>query len=143
MKFGIGTQIDGLAVAAAGRRSRSSRCSCTIYSLEYVRGDRRFTHYYASLTLFTAGMLNLVIAENTIQLLLGWEIMGLCSFMLIGHWWEEKQNSDAALKAFFTTRTGDIGLLVGIVDHLLRRRQRSASTRSTPGPSSGGLVATA
>jgi NADH-quinone oxidoreductase subunit L len=48
-----------------------------------------------------------------IQLILGWEIMGLCSFMLIGHWWEEGANSRAALKAFFTTRTGDIGLLVG------------------------------
>jgi NADH-quinone oxidoreductase subunit L len=46
--------------------------------------------------------------------LLGWEIMGLCSFMLIGHWWEEGANSRAALKAFFTVRTGDIGLLVGI-----------------------------
>jgi len=54
-----------------------------------------------------------VVAENMIQLILGWEIMGLCSFMLIGHWWEEGANSRAALKAFFTTRTGDIGLLVG------------------------------
>ena len=59
-------------------------------------------------------MLCLVVSENTIQLLLGWEIMGLCSFVLIGHWWEEQPNSNAALKAFFTTRTGDIGLLVGI-----------------------------
>ena len=58
-------------------------------------------------------MLNMVVAENMIQLILGWEIMGLCSFMLIGHWWEEGANSRAALKAFFTTRTGDIGLLVG------------------------------
>ena len=49
-------------------------------------------------------MLDLVIAENTIQMILGWELMGLCSFVLIGHWWEEKPNSDAALKAFFTTR---------------------------------------
>ena len=48
------------------------------------------------------------------QLLLGWEGMGVCSFMLIGHWWEDKPNSDAALKAFFTTRTGDIGLLIGL-----------------------------
>ena len=48
-------------------------------------------------------------------MLFGWELMGLCSFMLIGHWWEEQENSDAALKAFFTTRTGDIGLLVGII----------------------------
>jgi NADH-quinone oxidoreductase subunit L len=55
----------------------------------------------------------MVVAENMIQLILGWEIMGLCSFMLIGHWWEDGANSRAALKAFFTTRTGDIGLLVG------------------------------
>ena len=55
----------------------------------------------------------MVVAENMIQLILGWEIMGLCSFLLIGHWWEDGANSRAALKAFFTTRTGDIGLLVG------------------------------
>jgi NADH-quinone oxidoreductase subunit L len=113
-KFGIGINIDGLAVALLVVVTVISTL-VHIYSLEYVRGDRRFTHYYASLSLFTAGMLNLVIAENTIQLLLGWEIMGVCSFMLIGHWWEEKKNSDAALKAFLTTRTGDVGLLVGIV----------------------------
>ena len=60
-------------------------------------------------------MLLLVIADNLLLLLVGWELVGLCSFMLIGHWWEEKENSNAALKAFFTTRTGDIGFLVGIV----------------------------
>ena len=54
------------------------------------------------------------LAEDTILLLLGWEIMGLCSFMLIGHWWEDGANSRAALKAFFTVRTGDMGLLIGI-----------------------------
>jgi NADH-quinone oxidoreductase subunit L len=59
-------------------------------------------------------MLAMVVAEDMILFLLGWEIMGLCSFMLIGHWWEEGANSRAALKAFFTVRTGDIGLLVGI-----------------------------
>src|SRR5882672_659944 len=114
VKFTIGTQIDGLAVALLVVVTIISGL-VHVYSLEYVRGDRRFTHYYAGLSLFTAGMLNLVVAENTIQLLLGWEIMGLCSFMLIGHWWEDQKNSDAALKAFFTTRTGDIGLMVGIV----------------------------
>ena len=55
-----------------------------------------------------------------VQLILGWEIMGLCSFMLIGHWWEEEPNARAALKAFFTVRVGDIGLLVGTAI-LLRR----------------------
>ena len=86
-----------------------------VYSLEYMRGDRRFTHFYAALALFTASMLLLVVADNTLQLLVGWELVGLCSFMLIGHWWEEKPNSDAALKAFLTTRTGDIGLLTGVI----------------------------
>jgi NADH-quinone oxidoreductase subunit L len=57
----------------------------------------------------------LVVADNTLQLMIGWELVGLCSFMLIGHWWEEQPNSDAALKAFFTTRTGDVGLMIGII----------------------------
>ena len=61
------------------------------------------------------GMLIMVLAENMVQLILGWEIMGLCSFMLIGHWWEEEANSRAALKAFFTVRVGDVGLLVGTI----------------------------
>ena len=60
-------------------------------------------------------------------MLVGWELVGLCSFVLIGHWWEEKPNSDAALKAFLTTRTGDIGLIV-IVIAVLRRRRRSTSS---------------
>jgi NADH-quinone oxidoreductase subunit L len=84
-----------------------------VYSLEYVRGDRRYTHFFASITLFSAGMLTMVLAENMVQLILGWEIMGLCSFLLIGHWWEERANSEAALKAFLTVRVGDIGMLVG------------------------------
>jgi NADH-quinone oxidoreductase subunit L len=59
-------------------------------------------------------MFILVTSSSTLQMIFGWELMGLCSFMLIGHWWEDHANSSAALKAFFTTRTGDIGLLVGI-----------------------------
>jgi NADH-quinone oxidoreductase subunit L len=85
-----------------------------IYSLEYLRGDRRYTHFFAALTLFSGGMLGMVLAENMVQFILGWEIMGLCSFMLIGHWWEDYANSRAALKAFFTVRVGDVGLLVGV-----------------------------
>ncbi|MEI8321700.1 MAG: NADH-quinone oxidoreductase subunit L [Actinomycetes bacterium] len=110
--FGIGQHIDGLSLTILVVVAFISSL-VQIYSLEYLRGDRRYTHFFASLTLFSAGMLNMVVAENMIQLILGWEIMGLCSFMLIGHWWEEGANSRAALKAFFTTRTGDIGLLVG------------------------------
>ncbi|HEU0033606.1 MAG TPA: NADH-quinone oxidoreductase subunit L, partial [Kofleriaceae bacterium] len=86
-----------------------------VYSTAYLKDDVRYTHYYAMLSLFTAAMLTLVVADNTLQILLGWEGVGLCSFALIGHWWEEGANSRAALKAFLTTRTGDIGLLIGII----------------------------
>src|SRR5207244_12089496 len=86
-----------------------------IYSVGYMHGDRRFTFFYAALSLFTASMLMLVVAENTLQLLVGWELVGVCSFMLIGHWWEEEVNSSAAIKAFITTRVGDVGLMLGII----------------------------
>ncbi len=113
VKWPIGSQVDGLVAAMVVMVTIISLL-VHIFSLEYMRGDRRFTHFYAALSLFTCGMLTLVTSVSTIQMILGWELMGLCSFMLIGHWWEEYPNSRAALKAFFTTRTGDIGLLVGI-----------------------------
>ena len=84
------------------------------YEAGSLHGDRRFTHYYAFLSLFTASMLFMVLSSSTIQLIVGWELVGVCSFALIGHWWEEKPNSDAALKAFLTNRVGDIGLLIGM-----------------------------
>ena len=114
IRLTAGIQIDGLAVMMMFVVTIISLL-VHIYSLEYMRGDRRYTHFYAILSLFTASMLLLVVADNTLQLLIGWELVGVCSFMLIGHWWEEKPNSDAALKAFLTTRTGDIGLLTGVI----------------------------
>jgi len=113
VEFTIGQHVDGLGVVVLFVVAFISTL-VQVYSLEYLRGDRRYTHFFASLTLFSAGMLAMVIAEDMIPFLLGWEIMGLCSFILIGHWWEDGANSRAALKAFFTVRTGDIGLLVGI-----------------------------
>jgi NADH-quinone oxidoreductase subunit L len=108
-----GTHVDGLAIVMLFTVSVISFL-VHVFSTSYMSGDRRFTHYFASLSLFTTGMFVLVTASNTLQALFGWELMGLCSFILIGHWWEEPKNSNAALKAFLTTRTGDIGLLVGI-----------------------------
>jgi NADH-quinone oxidoreductase subunit L len=114
VEFGAGIQIDGLAVMMMFVVTLISLL-VYVYSTEYMRGDSRYTHFFATLSLFTASMLLLVVADNTLQLLVGWELVGLCSFILIGHWWEEKPNSDAALKAFLTTRTGDIGLLIGVL----------------------------
>jgi NADH-quinone oxidoreductase subunit L len=110
----VGIRIDGLAVVLLVVVTTISLL-VHYYSTEYMKDDRRFTHYFAALSLFTASMLFLVVADNMVQFLVGWELVGLCSFLLIGHWWEEKPNSDAALKAFLTTRTGDIGLLCGVI----------------------------
>ncbi len=111
--FRIGTQVDGQAVMLLFVVTFISTL-VHIYSTDYVGGDRRYTHYFAFLSLFTASMLFMVLASSTLQLIVGWELVGVCSFALIGHWWEEKPNSDAALKAFLTNRVGDIGLLVGM-----------------------------
>ncbi len=112
--FGVGIRMDGLAVMMLFVVTLISLL-VHVYSTAYMHDDVRFTHYYAMLSLFTAAMLLLVVSDNTLQLLVGWEGVGLCSFALIGHWWEEQANSAAALKAFFTTRTGDIGLMIGII----------------------------
>ncbi|MGB5759770.1 MAG: NADH-quinone oxidoreductase subunit L [Acidimicrobiales bacterium] len=109
----IGTLVDGQSVMLLFVVTFISSL-VHIYSTDYVDGDRRYTHYFAFLSLFTASMLFMVLASSTLQLIVGWELVGVCSFALIGHWWEEKPNSDAALKAFLTNRVGDIGLLIGV-----------------------------
>jgi len=113
VKISFGFHADGLAVMMLVVVSTISLL-VHIYSTEYMRGDIRYTYFFAALSLFTCGMYVLVTASSMLQGLFGWELMGVCSFMLIGHWWEDQANSNAAMKAFFTTRTGDIGLLIGI-----------------------------
>jgi NADH-quinone oxidoreductase subunit L len=114
IEFEMGTLVDGLAAMML-----ITVCIISllvhIYSTEYLHGDVRFTQYYAFLSLFTASMLFYVLSSNTLQMLVGWELVGVCSFGLIGHWWEEKKNTDAALKAFLTNRVGDIGLILGVI----------------------------
>ncbi|HEX6208179.1 MAG TPA: NADH-quinone oxidoreductase subunit L, partial [Actinomycetota bacterium] len=112
-RFEIGTYVDGLAAMMLIVVTTVSLL-VHVYSLGYMRGDRRFTWFYAVLSLFTGSMLNLVLANNLWQLLIGWELVGICSYLLIGHWWEEKENSSAAIKAFITTKTGDVPFQFGI-----------------------------
>ena len=85
-----------------------------IYSLGYMHGDKRYTWFYVVLSLFTGAMLVVVLASNLFELLVGWEIMGVCSYLLIGHWYEDHANSSAAIKAFLTTRVGDVPFMFGI-----------------------------
>ena len=112
--FTVGTMVDGLTVTLLVVVTLVSLL-VNIYSTDYVAGDRRYTHFFAFLSLFTAAMLFFVTSENILQMIVGWELVGVCSFTLIGHWWEEKANSDAALKAFLTNRVGDMGLLIGMI----------------------------
>jgi NADH-quinone oxidoreductase subunit L len=109
----LGQYVDGLTAVMLVVVTSVSLC-VHVYSLGYMDGDVRFTWFYVVLSLFTAAMLNVVVADNLFQLLVGWEIMGVCSYLLIGHWYEEKENSDAAIKAFITTRVGDVPFLFGI-----------------------------
>jgi NADH-quinone oxidoreductase subunit L len=85
-----------------------------IYSLGYMHGDKRYTWFYVVLSIFTGAMLVVVLASNLFELLVGWEIMGICSYLLIGHWYEDHANSSAAIKAFLTTRVGDVPFMFGI-----------------------------
>ena len=110
----VGTMVDGLSTLMLVVVTLISLL-VHIFSTDYVAGDRRYTHYFAFLSLFTASMLFFVLSSSTLQMIVGWELVGLCSFALIGHWWEEKPNSDAALKAFLTNRVGDVGLLCGMI----------------------------
>ena len=85
-----------------------------VYSIGYMKGEPRIAWYYAALSLFTASMLSLVIANNFLQLYISWELVGLCSYLLIGFWYEKKSASNAAMKAFIITRIGDVGFFLGL-----------------------------
>jgi NADH-quinone oxidoreductase subunit L len=110
--FELGLLVDGLTAVMLLLVTTVS-LMVHVYSKEYMQGEPRFTYFFSMLSLFTFSMLVLVVANNTLQAVIGWELVGLCSFLLIGFYWEEKPNQDAANKAFLTTKFGDVGLIVG------------------------------
>ncbi|MCX5873031.1 MAG: NADH-quinone oxidoreductase subunit L, partial [Deltaproteobacteria bacterium] len=85
-----------------------------LYSAEYMADDDGFRRFFAYMNLFVAAMLILVMADNLLLLYLGWEGVGLCSFLLIGFWYKEPANVRAATKAFIITRIGDTAMIVGL-----------------------------
>jgi NADH-quinone oxidoreductase subunit L len=86
-----------------------------IFSLGYMKGEPRYYWFFALLQLFVAAMLLLVMADNLLLVYIAWELVGVCSFLLIGFYWEKRSATEAAKKAFITTRIGDVGLLIGII----------------------------
>jgi NADH-quinone oxidoreductase subunit L len=112
--FPVGVYIDGLAAVMLVVVCFVS-LMIQLYSGGFMEGDRRFAWYYAVLNLFTASMLGLVLAPNFIELYVCWELVGLCSYLLIGHWYEKPSAREAALKAFIVTRIGDAALFIAII----------------------------
>jgi NADH-quinone oxidoreductase subunit L len=85
-----------------------------LYSIGYMHGDPRVGRYFAYLNLFVFSMLLLILAENLVVLFVGWELVGLCSYLLIGFWFEHRPNAVAAKKAFIVNRVGDVSFSIGL-----------------------------
>ncbi|MGC8595201.1 MAG: NADH-quinone oxidoreductase subunit L [Candidatus Kryptoniota bacterium] len=86
-----------------------------VYSIAYMRNDVRYSRYYAYLGLFTFSMLGIVLTNNLLMMYVSWELVGLSSYLLIGHWYEKKSAADAGKKAFIVNRVGDVGFFIGIM----------------------------
>lgn len=86
-----------------------------LYSLGYMKGDEGFSRYFAYISLFTFSMLGLVVANNYFQMFVFWELVGLCSYLLIGFWFHKPSAADASKKAFITNRWADFGFMTGII----------------------------
>lgn len=112
LRFGV--LLDPLSVTLLFVVTLIGTC-IVIYSSGYMQDDPRYSRFFAYVSLFMSGMLTLVIAPNYVQFFMAWEIMGLCSYLLIGFWFEKDSAADAGRKAFLTTRIGDIGFFLGIM----------------------------
>lgn len=111
---GLSVHIDA-RVAAVAVAVTTVALLVQVYSIAYLRADDRYAPYAAQVSLFTAAMLLVVVADDLIPLLIGWEVMGACSYLLIGHDRRLPEAPAAAVKAFVVTRVGDIGFLLGVV----------------------------
>lgn len=112
--FEIGIKIDNLTVLMLIVVNLISFL-VHLYSVEYMRGDKRYNRYFAYLGIFTFSMLGIVITHNILMMYIFWELVGLSSYLLIGFWFEKKSASDASKKAFIVNRVGDIGMFAGIL----------------------------
>ena len=112
--FNLGLTLDPVAMVMMGVIAFVSLL-VQVYSFGYMKGQSRLAWYFAVHSLFAASMLGLVLTNSLLVLYVGWELVGICSYLLIGFWYERRSAAEAAKKAFITTRIGDVGLLVGIL----------------------------
>ncbi|MEU2759214.1 MULTISPECIES: NADH-quinone oxidoreductase subunit L [unclassified Streptomyces] len=109
----LALHLDGFAVLVAVLVTVVATC-VQLYSTAYLRGDARYPSYAALVSLFTSAMLLVVYSGDLMVLLVGWEIMGICSYFLVGHYWETPEARAASLKAFLVTKLGDVPFLIGL-----------------------------
>ncbi|MGW0205826.1 NADH-quinone oxidoreductase subunit 5 family protein [Streptomyces sp. NPDC003233] len=109
----LALHIDGFAALVAILVAFVAAC-VQIYSTGYLRDDPRYPSYAALVSLFTSAMLLVVYSGDLIVLLVGWEVMGICSYFLVGHYWETPEARAASLKAFLVTKLGDVPFLIGL-----------------------------
>ncbi|MET9569943.1 NADH-quinone oxidoreductase subunit L [Streptomyces virginiae] len=105
--------IDGFAALVAVLVGVVATC-VQLYSTAYLREDPRYPSYAALVSLFTSAMLLVVYSGDLMVLLVGWEVMGICSYFLVGHYWETEAARSASLKAFLVTKLGDVPFLIGL-----------------------------
>ncbi|WP_419997131.1 NADH-quinone oxidoreductase subunit L [Streptomyces boninensis] len=109
----LALHLDGMAVLTGVLVGVVALC-VQLYSTGYLRDDPRYASYSALVSLFTAAMFLVVYSGDLIVLLVGWEIMGICSYFLVGHYWETPEARAASIKAFLVTKLGDVPFLFGI-----------------------------
>ncbi|MYT68452.1 MULTISPECIES: NADH-quinone oxidoreductase subunit L [unclassified Streptomyces] len=109
----LALHIDGFAALVAVLVGLVATC-VQLYSTGYLRDDPRYASYAAIVSLFTSAMLLVVYTGDLMVLLVGWEVMGICSYFLVGHYWETPEARAASLKAFLVTKLGDVPFLIGL-----------------------------
>lgn len=110
----LALHIDGFAALVAVLVGTVATC-VQIYSTGYLRDDPRYASYAALVSLFTSAMFLVVYSGDLMVLLVGWEVMGICSYFLVGHYWETPEARAASLKAFLVTKLGDVPFLIGLL----------------------------
>jgi NADH-quinone oxidoreductase subunit L len=129
--LGLGLRADRLSALVAVAVGLVALC-VQLYSVAYLATDRRYPAYAAEVSLFTAAMLLVVQADDLVLLLIGWEVMGLCSYLLVGHDSQRLAARRAAVKAFLVTRVGDVGFVLGIITLITATKTSSISALLEP-----------
>ncbi len=137
----IGVQLDGISISMLGVVALVATC-VQVFSLEYMSDETNadYGRYFTWQSLFLFTMQGLVVAPNILQLFICWELVGLCSYLLIGFYWQKPSAARAALKAFWITKFADMGLLIGLIVQYVHSGTYGWDAASVEALSAAGMV---